>query len=84
MELDLLRTKIDDIDEKIVKLLKERLSVAEEIGKEKKRQSLPIENLARETEILDKVSSEFPKEVEKEVKEVYQTIFTLSKKWQER
>ena len=55
MSLEDLRKKIDEADAKIVKLLAERIIIAEEIGKEKKEQRKQVEDKAREKVVLEKV-----------------------------
>lgn len=47
-----LRAKIDALDEKIVRLLDERMGYVARIGKEKAKASLPIHNPAREEAII--------------------------------
>ncbi len=51
-ELESLRSKINSIDEEIIKHLSERLSIAREIGAVKHKLSLPIGDLAREEELI--------------------------------
>ncbi len=53
-ELDILRKKIREIDEKIVKLIKERFDIANEIGKFKKKFNLPVKNEKIEKEIIER------------------------------
>ena len=42
MDLEVLRTKIDEIDASLIKLLEERLNIAKEIGEYKKEKGLPV------------------------------------------
>ena len=49
------RKSIDSIDDKIIELLKKRMEIAVEIGKEKKKQGLPIQDPKRELDILCKI-----------------------------
>jgi len=51
------RRKIDVIDEKIVKLLAERMRISHEIGKYKKENDLKIKNPERERMIMKKIKS---------------------------
>lgn len=54
MGLDKERRQIDEIDKKLVRLLEERLEVAEAIGRYKKEHGLAILDARREEEILEK------------------------------
>ncbi|GAG22888.1 unnamed protein product, partial [marine sediment metagenome] len=55
MSLEDLRKKIDEADARIVRLLAERIRIAEEIGKEKKEQRKQVEDKGREEIVLEKV-----------------------------
>ena len=55
MCLEDLRKQIDDIDQHIAKLLDHRMQLCAAIGQEKKQKSLPVENLAREKEIINNI-----------------------------
>ena len=46
-----LRSKIDEVDEKIVHLLAKRVKICEAVGSTKKLQSLPIKDGEREKEV---------------------------------
>ena len=53
MSLEELRKKIDEADIRIVKLIADRIRIAEEIGREKKRLGKQIEDTAREKEVFN-------------------------------
>lgn len=53
--LDDLRRRIDELDEMLVRLLSARAACALEIGREKKRQNMPIYQPGREAEVLEHV-----------------------------
>ena len=55
MKLEDLRNNIDKTDTKIVKLIGERIKIAEEIGEEKKKQGKKIEDWERENRVLENV-----------------------------
>jgi len=57
MSLEELRKKIDDVDGRIVRLIAERIKIAEDIGGLKKKQGNQIEDLNREKYVLENVSS---------------------------
>ena len=48
MSLDELRKKIDEADDRIVKLIADRIRQAQEIGQEKQKIGMQIEDTARE------------------------------------
>ncbi len=50
-----LRDRINEIDREIMRLLRERIEIAKEIGKYKKKKGLPIWDPQREREILETV-----------------------------
>ncbi len=55
MSLENLRKKIDEADEKIVRLIAERIKIAEEIGGLKKQQGKQIEDAKREQAVLENI-----------------------------
>ncbi len=56
-DLDGWRSRIDELNAKLVQLLNERAKCAVEIGKVKKRHNLPVYDARRESQILEKVLS---------------------------
>jgi len=53
-ELNLTRSRIDAIDEKILELLKDRFAHSKKIGRLKHKPGLPVTCLEREKEVLQK------------------------------
>ena len=51
------RERIDQIDRRLVELLNERTSVAEEIGRAKRGADLPIYEPKRESEVFNNITS---------------------------
>ncbi|HCL56794.1 MAG TPA: prephenate dehydratase [Spirochaetia bacterium] len=79
MSIDEYRKKIDSIDENIIHLLTERVKCAEEIGKIKKSQNLPIFVPSREKAILErlvKINPEFPPSL---VRQIFKEIISYSR-----
>ena len=56
MSLDKFRSQIDDLDEKIVRLLNQRIKVVQEIGKTKKNSGDEIYVPARERAVFEKIT----------------------------
>ena len=75
------RKEIDKIDKEIVKLLKERMAVSEEIGKIKKEKNIPVTDKEREEEklkeIADMAGLHYPS-----IHNIYTSIFEESRKIQ--
>ncbi len=82
MEIKDLRREIDEIDDQIVSLFVKRMAVAAQIAQYKKERALPIFVREREAEKLDMVASQSPA-LSAYVEELYRTIFSLSRKYQE-
>lgn len=57
MNLEDLRRKIDDTDANIVKLIAERMRIAQEIGEEKKKQRKRIDDKEREKRVWENIKS---------------------------
>ncbi len=81
-DIEELRKEIDRIDEQIVALLVDRLCVAKEIGKVKLDNREQITDNKRESEIYNSINNTVPDNLSKSIKEIYNTIITISKKIQ--
>lgn len=73
------RQRIDEIDQKIMDLLEERFSITKEIGLDKQKKRLTIEDKKREEEILGKTQKYIYAE---EISKIYNLLFSLNKKYQ--
>lgn len=81
MNLEDYRKDIDNIDQKIVSLLDERLNTCKEIGKYKKENNLPVLDSKREEE---KIKSIKDNELTNSdlIAQIYEKIMEVSKKVQ--
>jgi chorismate mutase/prephenate dehydratase len=81
MSLDELRKKIDEVDGRIVRLIAERIRIAEEIGEEKKKLGKQIEDLNREQVVLDNVKETAGQEglSPEDIESIYHRIIAASK-----
>jgi len=81
MSLEDLRKKIDEADDRIVRLIAERMRSAAEIGEEKKKQGKQVEDLSREEKVLAHVRAvaEEEKISPEGVENVYRRIMSLAK-----
>lgn len=84
MSIEDLRRKIDETDAQIVKLIAERVRIAEQAGREKKKQGRQIEDRQRERAVLDKVSSIAQHEdiSREDIERIYEQIIVASKSMQ--
>ncbi len=74
-----LRRKIDEIDEQILRFLKERVEICKSIGKTKRKHGIPIRDYQREDELYTNVvrkASELGLNPH-EVRAVYREIITM-------
>lgn len=80
--LEELRKRIDEIDDRLLKLLEERVSVAIEIGKLKKKEGISFREKDRENQILERLikNGSLSKEA---ISSIYREIFGLCLKMQE-
>lgn len=74
-----IRREIDKIDDKIFKLLKQRLSKAKKIGQLKKYMKVKVNDDEREKEILDKLDYEDYKPYKEQMTAIYKEIFQQMK-----
>lgn len=74
-KLDALREKIDIIDHDIAKLLKQRLTICEEVKKIKNNSNIPITDLSREETVLSNVTAHAETQAQKNaLKAIYQVV----------
>ena len=82
LNLDELRNQIDDIDTQITDLFKKRMEIALEVAKYKKENNIPVLNNKREKEVLQKVSEQIGEPLDKYARQVFETLFDVSKSYQ--
>ena len=78
MELSEIRTRIDAVDDQLLKLFLERMELAEEVAVYKNEHHLPILNKQREREILAKVTARAG-DKERYAYHLYSTLFELAR-----
>ncbi len=81
MSLEDLRKKIDEADAQIVRLIAERIKVAEQIGEEKRKQGKQISDNERERRVLENVRTIAQQEKinPEDVEGVYRQIVTITR-----
>ena len=78
MELSEIRSKIDAVDDQLLKLFLERMDLSDEVAAYKNEHRLPILNKTREREILAKVT-ESAGERERYAYHLFSTLFELAR-----
>jgi len=81
MSIEQYRYEIDTIDKKLISLVERRMKLASKIGKLKMAEELPIEQSDREKYIRKSMYKHSSLE-ERDIDELYDIIFNLSKKYQ--
>ena len=84
MHIDILREKIDSIDDELVRLFVERMEVAKEVAQYKKENNLPIYVPAREREKLQDVSKKAGQDMNDYIRSLYSMIFEISRSYQSK
>ena len=79
INLDQMRQDIDNIDEKLTDLFKERMEKSLEIAKYKKDHKVPVFSDKREKEILHKVSEQIGEPFDGYARLLFNTIFDASR-----
>ena len=83
VRLKKLRKEIDDIDSKIVELIEQRMKVVCEVGDLKKDLEISVEDLTREKEIIQRLTSNSSKNLtEKQLIRIFSAVFKSSKQIQ--
>lgn len=79
-----IRSEIDLIDDQITDLFLRRMVAAKEIAETKRASGTSILNVKREEEILTRLSSKVGEEFSTEIVNLYETLFSISRNYQER
>ncbi len=85
MEIADWRKKIDELDTQIVKLISERAAAAQEIGRLKQGQSLPVYEPGREKIVFEHVLAANPGPLpDSEMQHIYERIIDVMRTLQRR
>lgn len=79
-----IRTEIDLIDDQITDLFLKRMAAAKDIAETKRTAGMPILNAKREEEILNRISAKVGPTFAKDISLLYNTLFSISRNYQER
>lgn len=84
MNLEEYRKQIDAVDDEIVRLFQERMSIAAKIAAFKKENNMPILQPTREREKLAEVSRKSREDMQSYMRVLYSLLFELSRTYQEK
>ena len=84
IELELMRIKIDEIDDKLLVLFKERLEVSKKIGLLKKKYNIKIFDPQREQEIIDNYTQNVSDDEKKYIEKFLRNLMDISKEVQSK
>ena len=73
-----LRKQIDNIDDKIIQLLDERMKICQQVGQVKKDNNIGLTHTSRENDIIDRLSTGVSL-TRDDIKSIYEKIFIVSK-----
>ena len=81
--MDNYRKIIDDLDDKIMSLLVDRLQLVKDIGLYKRQNNIPVFDPKREQKIFDKIDEKYEnKETSQFLKNIYANMMVQTKKVQ--
>ena len=84
MDIQALRDQINECDDVLAKTFVKRMETALEIAKYKKENNLPVLDTARERVVINRVTQDCDEGMAINVKMLYNTIFDLSRAYQQR
>ena len=84
IELELMRKKIDEIDDKLLALFKERLEVSKKIGLLKKKYKMEIVDPQREQEIIDSCTKNISEDERIYIEKFLRNLMDISKEVQSK
>ena len=79
-----IREKINEIDNRIVELWKERMEACLSVAQYKKENNLPVLDSKRESELLNRIGNMAGEELEVYSRVLYDTVMTVSKSYQHK
>ncbi len=83
-DLSKLRENINEIDNKIIELWKERMELSLSVAEYKRENNLPVLDAQREKELLDRIKNMAGDELGDYSVSLYETIMSLSRSYQRK
>ena len=78
-----LRQRIDELDEEIIQLLKERMGISKEVGRLKEQLDIPVEDKNRENDIIVRLTQQAGRNLsEQQLIRIFSAVFKSSKQVQ--
>lgn len=84
MDLQELRSKIDEVDKELIRLFNERMNISADIAKFKQKEGLPIYNPERERNKLYDMALQTDEQIRLYGTSLYSFLFDLSKSYQRK
>lgn len=84
MDLNTIRSKIDEVDQQLVDLFVERMNLSAQVADYKKANNLPIYVPSRERKKLQDIAKQSGPEMENYSRVLYSMIFELSRSYQSK
>jgi len=84
IELELMRIKIDEIDDRLLVLFKERLEISKKIGLLKKKNNMKIFDPQREQEIIDSCTQNVSDDEKIYIEKFLRNLMDISKEVQSK
>lgn len=82
--LEQMRQEMDIIDDRIIKDFKERMELSARIAKYKKDNDLPVLDVDREKEKLNRIAKSDDEDMSAYLSKLYLTLADLSRKYQDK
>ena len=82
MNLDEVRVKINDINNQMLELFKERMELSKDVAAAKKEMNKAIYDAKRERDILDKVTRDAGPDLDLYARRFFEALFSLSRTYQ--
>ena len=82
MNLDEVRVKINDINDQMLALFKERMELSKDVAAAKKEMNKAIYDAKRERDILDKVTRDAGPDLDLYARRFFEALFSLSRTYQ--
>ena len=82
--LNEVRAQINDVDQQLMTLFKERMLLSEEVARIKKENNIPLVDSSREAQVIQRAIQITGEELKEETTILVQTLMDLSKAWQKK
>ena len=83
-DLSIIREKINNIDNQLIELWQERMELCLSVAEFKKENNLPILDVQREKELLDRIKGMAGDELGDYSVSLYETIMSISRSYQQK